>query len=489
MFRRGELTRVGADTLNRLAKELERLRPFAGVPEQVNSLSPYAALSRRGAEIDAVLVMSATPVFTGVYDGVTQSYNELTDTWETDGECYLIEVNNQALTTVRYQAWAAGYLDGRKVYVTKADGVGAGSTTTFTGPVTFNGSAIFNGGLSWTMTHVTWAAQQNDYALLAETTTLAVTLTGDQTLTGIAAPDPPTDRVLWIINVDDANVLSLAHLSVSSTVGNLISCPGGVTFTLAPRNGVGLQYDSQDEVWRFLDDTGLSNHELLSGTHTDTLADAVVSGDLIYGNATPLWARMAIGTSGQVLTSVGGFPEWADPSSGFTAKEIDGTPTSSTEVQFPNTSLDTSGAAVVVREADLTHVGLVNTSNQSFAGEKGFTNRLWIERLGSGVSYLAFGGPGDDPTTKTHLELNDTNSVLSLYSTNSGPAISTFSVSGVYGIQFKFITNNSTPPSIFINWNGGSEEGQTGDFGGLLFTSGLLTGGSFTGGDIDGGAF
>lgn len=35
-------------------------------------------------------------------------------------------------------------------------------------------------------------------------------------------------------------------------------------------------------------------HNLLSTTHSDTLADSVVAGDILYGNATPKWARLAI---------------------------------------------------------------------------------------------------------------------------------------------------------------------------------------------------
>lgn len=144
MIRQGRITRETAETINRLVKESERMRPFAGVPELINSLSPSGPLSRRGAEIDAVLVVSATPVTTGVYDGVTQSYNEITDAWETDGECWLIEVNSQELTTARYEAWAVGYMDGRKVYATKADGLGENGPTVFGGDVIFEGDVIYN---------------------------------------------------------------------------------------------------------------------------------------------------------------------------------------------------------------------------------------------------------------------------------------------------------------------------------------------------------
>ena len=50
------------------------------------------------------------------------------------------------------------------------------------------------------------------------------------------------------------------------------------------------------------------NHDILSSTHGDTLAGAVVRGDIIVGNATPKWDKLAVGAAGTVL--IGG----TDPS-------------------------------------------------------------------------------------------------------------------------------------------------------------------------------
>lgn len=44
---------------------------------------------------------------------------------------------------------------------------------------------------------------------------------------------------------------------------------------------------------------GGSNHDILSATHSDALAASVVLGDVIHGNATPKWARLA----GQITTT------------------------------------------------------------------------------------------------------------------------------------------------------------------------------------------
>jgi hypothetical protein len=69
-----------------------------------------------------------------------------------------------------------------------------------------------------------------------------------------------------------------------------------------------LTCDGTDVAWAA--PSGGSSHVLLSATHTDTLADTVVRGDIIYGNSTPKWARLAKGTSGYVLTMGANEPSW-----------------------------------------------------------------------------------------------------------------------------------------------------------------------------------
>jgi hypothetical protein len=58
-------------------------------------------------------------------------------------------------------------------------------------------------------------------------------------------------------------------------------------------------------------DEGGGVHDVLSATHTDTLAAAVVAGDIIIGNATPKWARLAKGTVNYVLKMGASLPAWA----------------------------------------------------------------------------------------------------------------------------------------------------------------------------------
>ena len=57
--------------------------------------------------------------------------------------------------------------------------------------------------------------------------------------------------------------------------------------------------------------SGGPTHNLLSATHTDTVAASPVRGDLIVGNSTPKWTKLAVGTAGQTLTTDGTDPSWS----------------------------------------------------------------------------------------------------------------------------------------------------------------------------------
>lgn len=56
---------------------------------------------------------------------------------------------------------------------------------------------------------------------------------------------------------------------------------------------------------------GVSNHALLSETHTDTAASTVSRGSLIVGDATPEWAELNIGAANTVLRSDGTDAAWS----------------------------------------------------------------------------------------------------------------------------------------------------------------------------------
>jgi hypothetical protein len=60
--------------------------------------------------------------------------------------------------------------------------------------------------------------------------------------------------------------------------------------------------------WAYTPDatgTGTQIHSLLSPTHGDTVAQAVTRGDIIFGNSTPAWDALSLGTAEFVLYSDG----------------------------------------------------------------------------------------------------------------------------------------------------------------------------------------
>jgi hypothetical protein len=60
--------------------------------------------------------------------------------------------------------------------------------------------------------------------------------------------------------------------------------------------------------------TSVTAHDLLSATHGDTLAGSVVRGDLLIGNSTPKWARLAVGAANRYVSSDGTDVSWGQVS-------------------------------------------------------------------------------------------------------------------------------------------------------------------------------
>ena len=97
-------------------------------------------------------------------------------------------------------------------------------------------------------------------------------------------------------------------------------------------------------------------HAILSTAHSDAVASAVSRGSLIYGNATPAWDELAVGTANTVLVSNGTDVSWSAISSAhitnrtrilFLPPDVFGTAARSLLGSNPNAleTLNTAGAA------------------------------------------------------------------------------------------------------------------------------------------------
>jgi hypothetical protein len=120
----------------------------------------------------------------------------------------------------------------------------------------------------------------------------------------------------------DGYVLSSTALGVRSW----IAAGGGGPIALDDLTDVDLtgladnniiRYDSVSGNWLAEALPAASNHDLMSATHADTTAAAVVRGDIIIGSgATPKWARLAKGAENYVLKMGADEPAWAASSGG-----------------------------------------------------------------------------------------------------------------------------------------------------------------------------
>ena len=115
----------------------------------------------------------------------------------------------------------------------------------------------------------------------------------------------------------------------------------------------------------------------------DALSPLTTAGDTLFYNGTHN-VRLPIGTTNQVLTVVAGEPAWATASSGgvTTVGTIDGGTDNAN-------ALFISGSTIFAQTASATNVGIVNTTTQSFAGNKTFTGT--ISDPGAGATSERFG--------------------------------------------------------------------------------------------------
>lgn len=96
------------------------------------------------------------------------------------------------------------------------------------------------------------AAQADNYnpAGLATCTHMRITLTGNQTMTGLTAPTAGAISMRVLHNIDTTDTLTLAHLNGSSSAANQFVCPGGADLQVPPLSTVTLIYDYTSAGWR-----------------------------------------------------------------------------------------------------------------------------------------------------------------------------------------------------------------------------------------------
>jgi hypothetical protein len=96
----------------------------------------------------------------------------------------------------------------------------------------------------------TLSTTQNNVALASGINWLKWTAaSGGSTVTGLSATNATPGALVYVRNYSTTDTITFAHLSGSSSAGNLFSCPQGVSDILAPLSGMFLIYDLTNTVW------------------------------------------------------------------------------------------------------------------------------------------------------------------------------------------------------------------------------------------------
>ena len=117
------------------------------------------------------------------------------------------------------------------------------------------------------------------------------------------------DGQLLIITDIATSTVTVTHANASS--GD-ITTPTGANVILNQFDSLLVWWDNTSARWRVVsEDALIGTHVLLGATHSDTVAQTVTRGSLIYGNSTPAWDELVVGVANRVLRSNGTDVSWA----------------------------------------------------------------------------------------------------------------------------------------------------------------------------------
>lgn len=119
-----------------------------------------------------------------------------------------------------------------------------------------------------------------------------------------------SSQITLTTDVTGALPLVNGGTNLNAAADDSVLLSGGAAWAAAavPNCTAGLTYATATNTFSCAG--GAGPHAILSGTHNDTVAAAVVRGDLMVGSAVPLWNRLPIGGSSSVLYSNGSDATW-----------------------------------------------------------------------------------------------------------------------------------------------------------------------------------
>jgi hypothetical protein len=222
---------------------------------------------------------------------------------------------------------------------------------------------------------------------------------------GIGTPvgTPPATLLTLGTAGTKAGAVSLAGLTTGVVTVQVAAAAGTWSLTLpitGGTNGYFLQTNGSGVTTWAAALTSVTAHNLLSTTHGDTLAETVVRGDILYGNATPKWARLAFPASptGKVLQATATDVAWSTSALGTAAFTATGDYATAAQGTLATNALPKSGGTMtgaIVMQGSSSGTCTVQVAAAAGTGTifqlptTNGTNGYFLQTNGSGVTTWA----------------------------------------------------------------------------------------------------
>lgn len=248
-----------------------------------------------------------------------------------------------------------------------------------------------------------------------------------------------------------ASNTDLDYTWTTPNVGDITEVQGGTGITVTSGTGPIPSVAIDSTVATLTGTQTLTNKTIsassntLTGVINNTLT--TTTGDIIYASSANTPARLAIGSSGQVLTVSGGIPAWAAASSGKVLQVVSATTTTATTIAT-TTLTDTNITASITPSATSSKILILLTGQ--FAASRSTTNVYVNAALKRGATTIA------DYPTGNYAGYNIGSGVSYLYLTQSIVYLDSPSTTSSTTYKLQSAVNESTNSGQVIYQNGSS---------------------------------